>query len=224
MKRSWMIALLLCTLTAGSVWAQSYVVLPTIGIRGGADFARYRDTGSSSGISMKNQTNGTAALTFEHALWHPETYWSTLSLKHDFMYIRTGGRFQMANGAIQKDKVDELRFAPNLLFRWTTHAPAPFIMGGGFVGYDISSKFTTTNAPGGANASGTLQDWNKLNYGVSGGAGFQIPTPAGALSFDGRYNLGLANKFKSGTQNGLKRRTSGVVVMAGLDFRLPGSR
>jgi len=223
MKRSLIIAIIFCLAATSAVWAQDYVVLPTIGIRGGADFARYRDTGPTSGISMKNQTNGTAGITGEWGLWHPDDWWSTLSIKTDALWIRTGGRFAMSNGTIQKDQVDELRFAPSLLFRWTTHAPAPFIMAGPFIGYDINDKYTLTNAPAGVATSGTLQDWQKLNWGVSGGAGFQIPTPAGAVSIDGRYNLGLENKIKNNAQSGLKRYTSGVMVTAGYDFRLPSS-
>jgi hypothetical protein len=221
MKRSFILAMLLSVALTGTAWAQDYVLLPSIGVRGGINLP-YQRFSPANGTSRQNITDGAAAVTAEFALWHPEDYWSTLSVKTDLMYVRTGGKFRQ-DQSIETDRVDELRFAPMLMFRWTTHAPAPFIEGGPFVGYDVSNKFTRTGSIGGQNVtgSGDISDWRKDNFGLDAGAGFGIPTPAGKLSIDGRYSWGLVNKF-NGNGN-LKRHTNGVLVMAGYDFNFPGS-
>jgi len=222
MKRPLILAMLFSAVLAGAAWAQDYVLLPSIGVRGGINLP-YQTFSPAQGISRENLTDGAAAVTAEFAVWHPDDYWSTLSVKTDLMYVRTGGKFR-EDQSVETDRVDELRFAPQLMFRWTTHAPAPFIEAGPFAGYDVSNKFTRSGTINGQDVSGSgdISNWQKGNFGLDAGAGIGIPTPAGKLSLDGRYDWGLINKF-TGSGN-LKRHTNGVLIMAGYDFNFPASR
>jgi hypothetical protein len=217
MKRLFLMALTLGLAGAGTAWSQSNILpLPTIGVRGGFDFARETES-PSHGTSMKNQTYGMAAINYEFNLDRitdqPE---SGLSLRSDLVYLRTGGKVT-AGGITEKDRVDELRLAPFLVYRYAMGGIVPFAQAGPFVGYDVNNKFDRSGA--GISQSGDIPNWRKGNFGLNAGLGFKVPTPGGAVNVDARYSWGLVNKY-DGPGN-LKRRTDGVLLLAGYDFRAP---
>lgn len=230
MKRAFLIVAIL-SLLAVTAFAQeaNTLPLPTIGVRGGIDIARERMS-PSNGVSLKSQTYGAAGVNYEMSLWKPMMNPSTgLSLRTDLLYVRAGGRF-VSNGVTEKDKVDQLRLAPFLVYRFSSTGFVPFVQAGPYAGIDLSHKYTLSGTVSNINVSqsGTIPNWRTGDFGLNAGLGFKIPTPAGAFSLDGRYSWGLINKFKSGTSNsniigqgaGLKRHADGILIMAGYDFNL----
>jgi hypothetical protein len=235
MKRSFLVSLFLGMAAAGSVWAEPYALpLPTLGIRGGIDIARERISGAPGGISNKSQTYGGAGINYEFSLYRPPSSPSMgLSMRTDLMWIRTGGKF-IGSGITEKDRVDELRLAPFLVYRFAAQNFVPFAQAGPFVSYDLNHKYTTSGTLNNGtpiSASGDIPNWRKSNFGLSAGLGFKVPTAVGSFSLDGRYSWGLINKNSSGSAasnsnlvdngNGLKRHSDGVIIMAGYDFKMP---
>ncbi|HEY3296585.1 MAG TPA: porin family protein [bacterium] len=235
MKRSLAALCALGFIAVGSVFAQSSTLpLPTFGVRGGINIARER-LSPSADISKKSQTGGAAGVNYEFSVWQPMNNPATgLSLRTDLLYVRAGGRF-VSNGITEKDKVDQLRLAPFLVYRFAAQKFVPFIQAGPYAGIDLSHKYTLSGNVANINVSqsGTIPNWRNGDFGLNAGLGFKIPTPAGAFSLDGRYSWGLINKFNNGSNNvsgligqgsGLKRHSDGVLIMAGYDFNFMHNR
>jgi hypothetical protein len=217
MKRSLVVALVL-GLVAVTAWAQENVTvpLPTVGVRGGIDIARDRFSSAPAGLSNKSQTLGGGGITSEWNIYQPYN----LSVRTDLMFMRTGGKYSLGQ-VTTKERVDELRLAPFLVYRFPMQYISPFVQGGPFYGWDTSHRFTRTGTINGQNASsvGDIPNWNKSNFGLNAGLGFNVPTPGGMVSVDGRYSWGLTNR-NNGSGN-TKEHTDGVLIMAGYDFHLP---
>jgi hypothetical protein len=232
MKRSLLVAMVAGLLIAGSAWAEPYTMpLPSVGVRGGINIA-HETLSPRTGVDLRSRTFGAAGLTYEFSLYQPVTRPTTgWSLRSELMYDRTGGRF-VSGGLAEDDRVDQLRLAPFVVYHAAMGNFVPYIEGGPWAGIDLSHKYTVSGNADGLNISqsGNIPNWRTGDFGLNAGLGFKIPTPAGALSLDGRYSWGLINKYNgstSGTGNtigegsGLKRHSDGILIMAGYDFQLP---
>ena len=225
--------LLIVLLLIANVYAVSEVKL--IGGLASANISFSRDPGSDFGVSIdsyqKSKLGLVGGIGFEMG--------SRFGVEIDILYIQKGVKFEgsgsdplfgEAGSFDVTANLDEVSVPVLLRFEFL-EGTTPYILGGGEVGYIISSKakYNATDNATGKTYSGTEEldqtdNLNKLDYGLVFGAGLEIDSLTIPFFIEWRYHMGLANIFKSDADTPTQAqdddwvRTKTVVVTIGIKF------
>jgi hypothetical protein len=156
---------------------------------------------NDSGITNKRRTGFKAGIGYEIALG------PTFSLA-PAVYYATGGDKLTASTGWAEQKLDGIIVPIDL--KLSFHGP--FITAGPYIGYLISTKFVLDDG-----TSQDITDINKFHYGISFGAGFELPLGTMVLIVKGGYQLGLSNLSKTeSSEDTNQAKHSAITAMLGL--------
>lgn len=77
--------------------------------------------------------------------------------------------------------------------------------------YGGTSAWDATKRPNGVNEQYGKMAENKFDYGLAGGAGFELPTKVGHFLIEGRYYLGLGDFYKSDKKQPFEKTAHNVI-------------
>jgi hypothetical protein len=141
-----------------------------------------------------------------------------VTIQPEVLYTRMGGRWAIDAANSLEFQFDYVQVPLLLKFNVVPAGPIrPFIYGGGYGGYMI--KCTGVMVVDGTALPGEdLSDtYEKLDYGVLGGAGLTFKLPGIAISVEGRYNYGLRNLYIDPAEGEFMRNTS-IMALVGIGF------
>ncbi len=136
-----------------------------------------------------------------------ESRWGPVSLQPEVLFVRMGGRYE-----IDAENGFENRFSyiqvPLLVKVGALPRGSldPFLCAGGYGAYLVKAQ-GVLEADGETTKADLTDEYERLDYGLIGGAGLTLRLRGLALSIEGRYVHGLANVFKDpGEGDTLKNR------------------
>lgn len=141
-----------------------------------------------------------------------------VTIQPEVLYTRMGGRWEVDASNSLEFWFDYVQVPVLLKFNIVPAGPIrPFLYGGGYGGYLIK-------ATGVMVADGTelpredlMDTYEKLDYGVLGGAGLTFKLPGIAITVEGRYNYGLKNLYIDPAEGEFMRNTS-IMALVGIGF------
>jgi hypothetical protein len=93
----------------------------------------------------------------------------------------------------------------------------PYIMAGGEVGYILDAKLKLETWEGDTDEQDILDEVNRLFYGISAGAGFEMRLGGMNLLLEGRYRLALSNLIKDADPGDYIKPTA-IMFLLGIRF------
>ena len=139
-----------------------------------------------------------------------------ISIQPEVLYVRMGGKYavdpdslEFRFGYIQVPVLIKLNIVPAGPVR-------PFLAAGGYGAYLIKAEGVLIT--GGVTTKADMtEDYQRMDYGVIGGAGLAFKLPGISLSVEGRYNYGLMNIMKDpAAGDSMKNRS--IMALVGLSF------
>ena len=138
------------------------------------------------------------------------------SVQPEILYTRMGGKYEVGEDSmalqyqyIQVPVLLKINVIPASPLR-------PFICGGGYGAYLLKAEGVMVVA-GTREETSLTEDYQRLDYGVVGGAGLAFKLPGVSVSIEGRYNLGLMNIVKSPAEGeSIKNRS--IMALVGIGF------
>jgi hypothetical protein len=224
MKPTSVVVVCAALLLAGAVGVPAKPV--TFGLQGGIDLAQFKYDPEVTGNGIDRLMGFGGGLTLGFAIT------PALGFDVDGMYMLKGTRFEGPVEGVGTVKTDtKLSYAiasPVLRLRMPGRSLAPYVLGGGEVGFLMSAK-QKTSVTGGLDDSEHETDikdqLEDLDYGFVVGAGLEIPNSSGGgLFLEARYARGLADIGKDGDgtakadDTGTKIMNDAVYFLAGIRF------
>ena len=194
----------------------------TFGLKGGVDLAQFKYDPEIDTTALERRMGFGGGLTLGFALF------PALSFDVDGMYMMKVAHWEgtsFGDQVVKQDwKFDYAIVSPVLRLRMPGQSVAPYVLGGGEVGYLVSAKVETSGA---ADDMDVKDDHESLDYGFVLGAGVEIPNlSGGGFFFEARYSRGLAAIAKD-VENGdqtlvdeveLKTMNEALYFLAGIRF------
>ncbi len=181
------------------------------GLKAGLQLANLSGSGVDSifgaGVSksMKIGFGGGAFLTYGFS--------PMFAIQPEIMYVMKGAKFS-EGGATAKVKTDYLQVPVLLKLSPQTQGKIkPYFFAGPFVGILLSAKATDG---GSVDIKDNLKS---TEFGVSFGAGVGFPMTKGAITVDGRYDLGLSKVAKSDKVSDDNIKTGTISFFVGYNFK-----
>lgn len=139
-----------------------------------------------------------------------------LAIQPEILYARMGAKGEYEDVTIEY-QLDYIHVPVLLKLRVIPAGPIrPIVYAGGYGSYLLKAKGVMTGE--GISESEDLEDmFEKLDYGVLGGAGLEFKLPGVSLSVEGRYNLGLANIMKDVPEGEWVKNRS-IMALVGIGF------
>jgi hypothetical protein len=133
-----------------------------------------------------------------------------MAARAELLYVQKGAKTEDLG---QKGKllIDEVVFAPFLVFYLPSVHIRPFLEGGPEFGLNTLAKSKTDGA-----ARNIGPQWSNNNTSLNLGAGILIPAGGGDWVVDARYNLGLTDLSVGG--GNIKTKTNGIQIFLGYNF------
>ncbi len=180
-----------------------------VGIKGGYSLARFSETpsGTPAWGDLKFFTGG---LSFEGGL-------GFFSLQPEILYVRMGGKvtFDAANNL--ENQLEYIQAPVLVKFNLMPGPIRPFIYGGGYGAYLIRAKGIIVVDGGEPQTAPLTDNFERLDYGLVGGAGLAIGLAGVSVSIEGRYNYGLRNIVRDpAAGESIKNRC--LMALVGLNF------
>jgi Outer membrane protein beta-barrel domain len=141
-----------------------------------------------------------------------------VAIQPEILYTRMGGHFAFDATNSVEFQFDYVQVPLLLKFNVVPAGPIrPFLCGGGYGSYLI--KATGVMVEDGTELPRVdLKDtYQKLDYGVVGGAGIAFKLPGIAITVEGRYNYGLRNIYIDPAEGEFMRNTS-IMALVGIGF------
>lgn len=206
--------LLMIAASASTALAASESVVSSSGAKSGGFFfcggpalsgltydAASKQSLADSGITSKRRTGFQAGLGYEIVLG------PNLSLAPGIFYATGGDKWTASTGWAEQ-RLDGIIVPIDLKLSFN----GPFVTAGPYLGYLTSAKFVLDDG-----TSQDITDINKFHYGISFGAGFELPLGNMALMIKGGYQLGLSNLSKTESSEDTNRaKHSAITAMIGL--------
>lgn len=181
-----------------------------VGIKAGYSLAKFTQTSTLLPIPDWGYSKFfVGGLSFEGGL-------GFFSLQPEILYVRMGGKVSIDADNSLENQLEYIQ-APVLLKLNIMPGPIrPFIYGGGYGAYLMRAKGILVVA--GVPQEAPLTDnFERLDYGVVGGAGLSIGLAGISVSIEGRYNHGLKNILKDpAAGESIKNRC--LMALVGLNF------
>ena len=193
----------------------SFAQLPTFGIKGGLNLAKFTLSASQDGqsISLSSKSLPTFNVGVFADVKLPLT---NFSVRPELNYAGQGGRFSTTNtegGVTQTATTDEklyyLQLPVNLLYHVPVIVGDVYFGAGPYAAKGLSGKIVAKSDDGNGGKSSTSMDikfgsaegdqMKSMQYGVDFVAGFKLKN---GLLINLNYNLGLSNDVPTGGANG----------------------
>jgi hypothetical protein len=180
-----------------------------VGIKGGYSLAKFAQTSALPVPTWGNTKFFVGGLSFEGGL-------GFFSLQPEILYVRMGGKYTIDADNSLENRLEYIQ-APVLIKLNIMPGPIrPFIYGGGYGAYLVKAKGIMVVA--GVPQEAPLTDnFERLDYGVVGGAGLSIGLAGVSVSIEGRYNYGLKNILKDPAA-GETMKNRCLMALVGLNF------
>ena len=204
MKKYYPIALL----TALLFLRHDSFALLNIGLKMGANFANVDAANSETTYSTKSGFCAGAMAEI------PVSPGGLMAARAELLYVQKGAKSKVTVDNTTKKgtlSVDELVFAPFLVFYLPTPRIKPFLEAGPEFGLNTLAKSKDDNL-----TKNLGPQWKNNNLSLNLGAGILFPVGAGDLVLDARYNFGLSDLTLGGGD--IKTKTNGVQVFLGYNF------
>ena len=141
-----------------------------------------------------------------------------VTIQPEVLYMRMGGRYEVDSANSLEYRFDYVQVPVLLKFNIVPAGPIrPFICGGGYGGYLIKATGVMVADSVELPHMDLMDTYEKLDYGVLGGAGLTFKLPGLALTVEGRYNFGLKNLWKDPVEGEFMRNTS-IMALVGIGF------
>lgn len=176
-----------------------------VGIKGGFSLAKFSQKSAEPlPFAWENLPFFAGGLSFESGFAY-------VSLQTEIFYVRMGGKYAAAE---LEFRFDYIQLPVLLKISVIPAGPIrPFVSGGGYGAYLIKAK----GIMGELEPAVLTADYERLDYGLVGGAGLAFKLPGIGLSIEGRYNHGLRNIIKDpALGESMKNRC--LMALAGISF------
>ena len=142
-----------------------------------------------------------------------------VSIQPEILYVRMGGRFEADPDTYLEFWLDYIQVPVLLKFNIIPAGPLrPFLCAGGYGAYLFKATGVMVAAGVEQLPRGDFtDDYQKLDYGVVGGAGLTFKLPGIALTIEGRYNYGLRNLLIDPAA-GESEKNSSLMALVGIGF------
>ena len=141
-----------------------------------------------------------------------------VTIQPEVLYTRMGGRFEADAANSLEFRFDYVQVPVLLKFNIIPAGPVrPFLYGGGYGGYLIKATGVMVEDGTELPRMDLMDTYQKLDYGVLGGAGLTFKLPGIALTVEGRYNYGLRNLYIDPAAGEFMRNTS-IMALVGIGF------
>jgi hypothetical protein len=141
-----------------------------------------------------------------------------VTIQPEILYTRMGGRLDENPDLILEYWFDYIQVPVLLKFNIIPAGPVrPFLYGGGYGAYLIKATGVTIDAGVESSRTDLMDTYEKLDYGVLGGAGLTFKLPGIAITVEGRYNYGLRNLYIDPVSGEFQRNTS-IMALVGIGF------
>jgi hypothetical protein len=213
--KKWFLLLVLITAfgLCNAAWARV-----ALGVKAGVNLANMTVSGTDAESNVKYSIR--PGLMLGGTIEAPLIASNKLTVRGEVLYVMKGSKLSKDTPVLtfkRTDDVDELVFAPFLVYRFRSPGPTLFVNAGPEFGFNVNKKYKTT---GSISNSGTIPDWSNMNLSLNAGAGVALPVGKGEFIFDARYNYGVTNLY---TGNGdFKIKTWGIQGLLGYAFSIPG--
>jgi hypothetical protein len=187
--------------------SDSYALL-RVGLKAGVNLANVDAANSDKKYSVKP---GFSAGVMAEVPMSPG---GLMAARAELLYVQKGAKSettennQTVNGTL---KIEELVFAPFLVFYLPAPKIKPFLEGGPELGLNTLAKSKDDSL-----TKNIGYQWKKNNFSLNLGAGILIPAGGGDWILDARYNLGLSDLTLGGGD--IKTKTNGIQVFLGYNF------
>jgi hypothetical protein len=175
-----------------------------VGIKAGYSLSKFSQTSEAPlPFAWENLPFFVGGLSFESGL-------GFISIQSEMLYVRMGGKFAAGElefrfGYIQAPVLIKLNVLPAGPVR-------PFIAGGGYGSYLIKAEGVLAGTK-----ADLTEDFQRMDYGLIGGAGLAFKLPGISVSVEGRYNYGLMNIMRDpAAGDSMKNRS--LMALVGLSF------
>lgn len=175
-----------------------------VGIKGGFSLAKFSQKPADPLLVWENLPFFAGGLSFESGFAY-------VAVQTEVFYVRMGGKYAAAE---LEYRFDYIQLPVLLKINVIPAGPVrPFVSGGGYGAYLIKAK----GILGAAEPADLTADYERLDYGLVGGAGLAFKLPGIGLSIEGRYNHGLRNIIKDpALAESMKNRC--LQALAGISF------
>jgi hypothetical protein len=139
-----------------------------------------------------------------------------VAFQPEILYARMGAKAEY-EGTTDKYQLDYIHVPVLLKLRVIPAGPVrPIVYAGGYGSYLLKAKGVMT-AEGLSETEDRDDMFEKLDYGLLGGAGLEFKLPGVTLSVEGRYNLGLVNILKD-VEEGDSAKNRSIMALVGIGF------
>lgn len=141
-----------------------------------------------------------------------------VTLQPEILYARMGGRLDENPDFILEYWFDYIQVPVLVKFNIVPAGPVrPFLYGGGYGAYMIKATGVTIEAGVETSRMDLMDTYEKLDYGVLGGAGLAFKLPGIAITVEGRYQLGLKNLWLD-PEEGIFQKNTSIMALVGIGF------
>lgn len=185
---SLLILMLIISLSTNSAFAQ----LIGAGIKAGAGFAELQGSDVNQSVDSKTGFSGGAFVTY--------AFNNVIAIQPEILYVFKGAKFTnttIAYGTVEGEVVFDYLEIPILIKAMlpTSSKFKPNVFIGPSLGILTNAKIKIESPPGYVPRS-IKEETSSTDFGLSFGAGIEFELPQGAITLDGRYNLGLSSTFE----------------------------
>ncbi len=175
------VILFICIFLNYKATAQDYQ--PRIGIKGGMNI---------SNLYVNDVDDESARIGYHVGLFAKMPITSFFAIQPELLYSAKGAS---AEGGFLGSEYDfNLNYVDLPILAVVNLGPNVNIHGGPYIAYLIGGSFDTDSSVGGTSSDINIDNFNRFDYGVAVGIGFEF----GAVSLGARYNLGLNGVGNSG--------------------------
>ncbi len=184
-----------------------------VGIKGGLSLAKFSLSGEMETAEWKYLPSWVAGAYVEFKL-------GFVSLQPEVLYTRMGAKIEDVIEDVPfslQYRLDYLQVPVLLKFNVVPAGPIrPFLYAGGYGGYLLKAKGIMEGG-GETDEADLTENFERVDYGVVGGAGLAFKLPGLSVSVEGRYNYGLANFIKDPLE-GESGKNRSIMALVGIGF------
>jgi len=141
-----------------------------------------------------------------------------VSIQPEILYVRNGGRYELDPDNYLEFRFEYVQVPVLLKINIVPAGPIrPFLCAGGYGAYLFKATGIIVEAGVELPRADLIDDYQKLDYGVVGGAGLTFKLPGIALTVEGRYNYGLRNLLIDPAA-GESMKNSSLMALVGIGF------
>jgi hypothetical protein len=141
-----------------------------------------------------------------------------VSIQPEILYVRNGGHYELDPDNYLEFRFEYVQVPVLLKFNVVPAGPIrPFLCAGAYGAYLFKATGVIVEAGTELPRADLSDDYQRIDYGVVGGAGLTFKLPGIALTVEGRYNYGLRNLLIDPAA-GESMKNSSLMALVGIGF------